>query len=252
MTGLRFMLISTGVMLAWIGAFRLPFRSPARRHQIGLWLSDRTGLRADAAFAAFGTVLYLGLGMLILLLLNWSTPIPWSSFGQVRSAAVIPLTLLGIAGTSSLNALCMSIFYRVNPHADVPGEVARIQWIASTLALPRPVRWLVPALAAMVEELVFRGAIFLGIGAAGGSLWEAIVFSTVLFAAGQVLMVSTRTQVLIMAVSSCTLGFVGTLLVAASGSIVPALIVHMSFAGFYTNMSATGTRINGSRRRWSL
>jgi Type II CAAX prenyl endopeptidase Rce1-like len=251
MNALRLALIATSLVLAWIAVFRIPFRSPARRHLIGMWLSERTGLRADAAFAVFATMLYLGLGLAVLLVLSVCAPVPWRSYAGIHSAAAIPLTLLAMAGSSSLSALCMSVIYRVNPDADVPLEMASIQWIKSILALPRAVRWLVPALAAMVEELIFRGAVFLGMGASGASLVQATAVSTVLFAAGQVLVVHTRTQAVVMAAASCTLGVVGSLLVASTGSIIPALAVHMSFAGFYTNMTAN-PEVRSAQRRFNL
>jgi len=252
MSTLQVMLTSLGLMLGWVTLFRLPFRSPARRRQIGIWLSERSRLRADAAFAVFGTITYLGLGILVLLILSWCTRVPWASYSGVHSIVDVPLTLLAIVGASSLNALCMSVLYRIDSTADVPGEVARIQWISSILALPREARWVLPAIAALVEEFVFRGAVFLGLGASGASLAQATIFSTLLFTVGQVLLVSTRTQAVVMAVSSCTLGLIACPLVAATGSIIPALVVHMSFAGFYTNMSAKGAEISNARRRWSL
>ncbi|MFD0352085.1 ATP-binding cassette domain-containing protein [Kitasatospora aburaviensis] len=133
----------------------------------------------------------------------------------------------------------MSLLYRANPRVDVPGEIARVQWIASILALPRHYRWIIPAAAALFEELLFRGAVLLGLGALGSGFGVALAVSTCLFAAGQVALVSTPVQAYVLGTSSVTLGVVGGLLTAATGGILPALALHMSFAGFYTHLSAS-------------
>ncbi|MCF3134682.1 CPBP family glutamic-type intramembrane protease [Streptomyces olivochromogenes] len=237
----------------WLALYRLPFGDPARRRRVGLWLADRTALRPEVAFALFGTVLYLLLGASALALLGAFAGL---SAGQIvgrPSVGAIPALLLAVCGTSSLNILCISLLYRADPRADVPGEITRVQWIASILYLPRHFRWVIPAAAAMVEELVFRGAVLLGLGAAGSGFVFAAAFSTVLFAIGQVVLVSTRVQAYVLGTSSLALGTVGSLLVAATGSVLPALALHMSFAGFYTNLSASSSaRPSTAPRRLSL
>ncbi|MCP9210391.1 CPBP family glutamic-type intramembrane protease [Streptomyces sp. NEAU-Y11] len=237
----------------WLALYRLPFGDPARRRRVGLWLADRTGLRPDAAFALFGTVLYLLLGVVALALLMTFAGLPVQRLVGRPSADALLALLLAVCGTSSLNILCVSLLYRANPRVDVPGEITRVQWISSILALPRHLHWVVPAVAALVEELVFRGAVLLGIGATGGGFLFAATFSTVLFAVGQVVLVSTWVQAYVLGMSSLVLGTTGSLLTAATGSVLPALVLHMSFAGFYTNLSATSrARASSAPRRLSL
>lgn len=239
---------------AWLALYRLPFADSTRRRRTALWLAGRSGAHPDAAFAVFATALYLTLGLVTLFALALSSSLSVHQFvGTLTGSDALSL-LLAIFGTSSLNILFVSLLYRAKPTADVPGEIARIRWIASILALPGPARWAVPAAAAVVEELVFRGAVFLGLGASGGGFWPACAISTAIFALGQAVLVSTPVQAYVMGTSSLSLGVIGCLLVAATGSILPAVVLHASFAGFYTKVStgsagaASGVRTAGPPR----
>ncbi|MFJ7962459.1 type II CAAX prenyl endopeptidase Rce1 family protein [Streptomyces sp. NPDC096324] len=237
----------------WLALYRLPFGDPALRRRIGLRLADRTGLRPEVAFALFGTALYLVLGAAVLVLLGAFAGLSVQQFVGQPSAISLPALLLAAGGTSSLNVMCVSLLYKANPLVDVPGEIARVQWISSILALPRHFRWMIPAAAALVEELVFRGAVLLGIGHGGGGFVFAMTFGTILFAVGQVALVSTWVQAYVLGTASLSLGVMGCLLVAATGSILPAVALHMSFAGFYTNLSvASSARTSSAPRRLSL
>ncbi|MEU4089956.1 CPBP family intramembrane glutamic endopeptidase [Streptomyces aureus] len=245
--------LCTVTIAGWLAVYRLPFGDPARRRRVGLWLADRTGLRPEAAFALFGTLLYLLLGAAALALLGASAGLSARQIvGRTSGNALLALPL-AICGTSSLNILCVSLLSRAKPGTDVPEEITRVQWISSILSLPRHFRWMIPAVAAMVEELVFRGAVLLGLGAAGSGFVFAAIFSSVLFSVGQVVLVSTPVQAYVLGTSSLALGTVGSLLVAATGSVLPALALHMSFAGFYTNLSAASSaRPSTAPRRVSL
>ncbi|MFJ8165796.1 type II CAAX prenyl endopeptidase Rce1 family protein [Streptomyces sp. NPDC096136] len=236
-----FTALTTAVVAVWLALYRLPFDDPARRRRTALWLAGRTGLRPEAAFAVFGTLVYLALGALALAVLLASTPLDFHRLFAVPAPGTALVLLLAVLGTSSATVLCVSLLYRADPRADVPGEIARIQWIASILALPRHYRWIVPATAALFEEVLFRGAVLLGLGALGCGPAFALAFSTCLFAAGQVALVSTRTQAYVLGASSLVLGAVGGLLTTATGGVLPALVLHMSFAGFYTHLSASAT-----------
>jgi membrane protease YdiL (CAAX protease family) len=226
----------------WIALYRLPFNDPGRRRRVALWLADRTGFHPDGAFAVFATALYLGLGIVVLLVMFPFSNLAVGDLLARPDGTTCAALLLAIAGTSSLNILCISMLYRARPRSDVPGEIARIQWISSILTLPRRFRWIIPAAAALVEELVFRGLIFGGMLSLGSSFLVASVISTGVFVIGQIVLVSTPVQAFVMGTSSAVLGTIGTLLIAGTGSIIPALILHMSFAGFYTNMSAGNRR----------
>ncbi|MFJ3794211.1 type II CAAX prenyl endopeptidase Rce1 family protein [Kitasatospora sp. NPDC090091] len=240
------------VVAGWLALYRVPFNDPARRRRTALRLAGRTGQSPDAAFAVFGTVLYLALGALALTALLAATPLSLDDLvGRPTPATALAL-LLAVLGTSSANILCVSLLYRADPRVDVPGEIARIQWIASILALPRHYRWIIPAAAALFEELLFRGAVLLGLGSLGSGFGVALAVSTCLFAAGQVALVSTPVQAYVLGTSSVTLGVVGGLLTAATGGILPALALHMSFAGFYTHLSASAGARTPAPRRISL
>lgn len=239
MTAEWYAVVAAVVVAIWVGVYRLPFGAPARRRRMALWLADGTGLDPDPAFAIFATMLYLTLGLGTFLVLYPLTGLTAGDLIGTFSAGTAAALLLAVLGTSSLNSLAVSILYRVRPAVDVPGEIARIQWISSILTLPRRARWIIPAAAAAVEEAVFRGVVFGGLASLGAGFWWSSAASTVLFTAGQVVLVSTAVQVTVMAAAGAILGTVGTLLMAGTGSLLPAVILHVSFAGFYTHLSAS-------------
>jgi len=244
--------VSAVAIGGWLALYRLPLGATWRRRRVALWLADRVQLGADAAFALLGTAIYVGLGVLVFFAIMRAGGLTVASLIGRPSGLAVATGALAIAGTSSLNTLWISALYRVRPDVDIPGEITRIQWIWSIMSLPKRARWIIPATAALVEECVFRGALFNGLGARGASFLLAMGLSTAVFAVGQIVLVSTWTQAFVMGVSSCTLGLVGSLVVAATGSIVPALVLHTTFAGFYTGMGTTSSSTSTSVVRRSF
>ena len=107
---------------------------------------------------------------------------------------------------------------------------------------PSRVRRIIPALGAFAEELVFRGGVFMGLCRARSPFIKAALVSSLLLCLGQVVLVPTPVQLYIMASASLTCGMVGCLLVAATGSLIPVLILHTSFATYCTNMSTSAVQ----------
>ena len=54
---------------------------------------------------------------------------------------------------------------------------------------------------------------------------------------GQVVVTDNRIAAIVIGFSSIVISVFGTLLVIVYSSLIPALIVHMSFAGFYSSAS---------------
>ena len=89
----------------------------------------------------------------------------------------------------------------------------------------------------MVEEIFFRGIVYSAIKGAGGNLWLAFAMATALFTIGQVVITDNRVAAIVIGFSSIIISVFGTLLIIVYSNIIPALIVHMSFAGFYSSAS---------------
>jgi hypothetical protein len=221
----------------WLAAYRLPWRTPRARQRFRLAVASRTGLPARYVFPVFGTVFYLFLGALAALAMvgaapaGWTDPVPWKV-----SAHGVALTVLAALGSGALVGAAMAVLYAVRPRVDVPGAVTGVRWVREILALPRFGRWLVPAGSAALEELVFRGVALTGLLAAGASGWAALAVAGLVFTAGQVALTETRLQALVLTISSVVVSVLGGLLVLVEGSVLPAILVHASFAGYYTSL----------------
>jgi membrane protease YdiL (CAAX protease family) len=95
---------------------------------------------------------------------------------------------------------------------------------------------------AAVEELFFRGTVLSGLIGHGATGWAALALSGVLFTAGQVILTEGRLPATVLGLSSVVLSVIGGLLVIVEGSVLPAILVHASFAGYYTQVSTGGAR----------
>jgi len=242
MSSAHVFLVSFLGVAVWLTGYRLPFAASARRRRAGLWLGARFRVSADRAFAVFATLLYTCLGLIVFVVILSQSSITEQALVGGPSLVAAAVTLLAILGTSSLNTLWVSILYRIRSDVNVPSEIASIQWISSAMSIPTRARWLIPALGALVEELVFRGGVFLGLRLSGASFLVAALVSSGMFCLGQVVLVSTAVQSYVMVSASFTLGMVGCLLVASTGSLIPAVVLHTSFAAYYTNMSTAARK----------
>jgi hypothetical protein len=228
--------LATGL---WLAVYRLPLRTPRARQRFRLAVSSRTGLPSRYVFPVVGTLIYLAAGLLAATGLILVTPVGWRDpLRWHLSVPAVALTLLAGLGAAALTTFAMTTIYAIRPGVDIPGAVANVRWIQEILVLPRQVRWLVPMVSAAVEEFFFRGVALTGLSAAGAPPWWAIAISGAVFTTGQVVLTETRLQALVLGLSSIVLSVVGGLLVVVTGSVIPAILVHASFAGYYTNAGA--------------
>jgi membrane protease YdiL (CAAX protease family) len=219
----------------WTAVFRLPFQDPRRRARLALWLGSRANADPQRAFAVFATLAYLGLAAGVLAWLALRYRIDLVALLAVRAPGeTAALAVLGVAGSVAVIGQGVGIAYRLRPGLDVPGAVRTLQWLAGSAALPGPARIAVPVAGACAEELVFRGAVFGALDAAGGAPLVALAGSAALFAAQQAALTSTRVQAAVLVGSALVIGAMGGLLLLATGSLLPALVVHVSFAAFYS------------------
>jgi hypothetical protein len=190
-------------------------------------------------FPVVGTGIYLAAGLLAVVAVAWWGRIPVADPLAWRPTLPgVAQTGLVILGAATLTGFAMSVLYAARPAVDVPGAVAGIGWVREILVLPRRWRWLVPMSSAAVEELYFRGVFMTGLLAHGAPGWVAIAAAGAVFTAGQLLLTERGLAALVLGVSSVVLSVLCGLLVVVTGSVLPAVAVHASFAGFYTNLGA--------------
>lgn len=224
-----------GVVALWTGLFRVPFNDPRRRARLALWLGTRANADPQRAFAVFATALYLVLGGAVVAWFAVRYRLGLAGLFAVRAPAELAaLTVLGVAGAVALIGLGVGVAYRIRPDLDVPGAVRSLRWIEAAGTLPARVRAAVPVLGACGEEMVFRGAVYGAVYAAGAPPVAALTAAALLFAGQQAALTTTLTQAGLLAAAALVIGGLGGLLLAATGSLLPALVVHMSFAAFYS------------------
>lgn len=233
--------------VAWLALYRLPLARPRVRQRVRLAVASVTGLPPRYVFPVLGTLIYLatGLGAIAVVTLVGPAPLGQALSWQVSLPAVA-LTVLVVVGAAAATGFAMSLLYALRPGVDVPGAVAGTGWIREILVLPPAWRWLVPMSSAAVEEVFFRGVVLVGLLTHGASVPVAIVVSGALFVAGQVVLTERGLAAVVLGSSSIVLSALCGLLVVVTGSVVPAVIVHASFAGYYTNLPAAGPATGGA------
>jgi hypothetical protein len=237
--------------LLWLAAYRLPVRTARRRQRLRLAIASHTPIPARYALPIAGTALYLSLGVLAVLFVAAVSGLgPLSLLAWRPSLPGLALALLAALGAHALTGFAMTFVRTVSPRADIASAVTGVRWIQQTLEFPGRWRWIVPMASGGLEEYFFRGVAIAALAGAGMPLWACVVVSGVLFTAGQTSLASGRLAALVLAVSSVVLSIVGGLLTVGEGSALPAMVVHASFAGYYTRSAFTSR--TGSRREAAL
>ncbi len=162
--------------------------------------------------------------------------------------AVIPLTFIA---QNSLTGLMIGLLIVAKPSLNLFSELARIPWVSYTMLMPAIMRVLSPLGAAVVEEVFFRGGVFLVLltrfpetGA-----YFAILVCTLLFVVEQVLQTDTLGQGLILLVGSTSISIVGCIAMLYTGSFLPALVCHPAYAFFYLQLGSSLPRSNPGKQR---
>ncbi|NLY32722.1 MAG: CPBP family intramembrane metalloprotease [Firmicutes bacterium] len=223
-------------LFIWLLIFTRSYKNTYTKNKISLLMSSLFGLPASYSYSIFATILYCllpTLGTFIVAAvsgINIPSIFAWGS-------QVIPITLLSISAAMSLVAVFVIFINKLFPFIDIPGEMARIKWIEGIMQTPARISWLLPLLSASFEEIFFRGALLTGLLKAGMSTPLAIALVTLAFILNQVLLADTWPQRLVLGYSSFAISLVGSIAFLACGSIIPSILMHASFAGFYTSGS---------------
>jgi membrane protease YdiL (CAAX protease family) len=159
---------------------------------------------------------------------------------------MIALIVLGIAGEISLANLLVGLGRAaMRSRPEQWAELREIPWMKGLRSLPTPVVPLAAAFGGAVEEVVFRGVLLriLTDRLAAPPL-AAIAIAGGLFCVQQWIQVRTPFQAMVIGGGCIAISLVGGLLVALTGSMVPAVLCHASFVIFFMpggTASASGT-----------
>jgi membrane protease YdiL (CAAX protease family) len=121
------------------------------------------------------------------------------------------------------------------------------------MMMPGITRVISPLGTAIVEEIFFRGAVFLILMRRFPQTgpYVPILVCTVLFVVQQVLQTDTFGQGLILLIGSTSISIVGCMAMLYTGSFLPTLLCHAAYAFFYfqlgTSMPMSRPKIQKSR-----
>jgi membrane protease YdiL (CAAX protease family) len=148
----------------------------------------------------------------------------------------VPLIILGIIAQISISSLLVTLYWEVGPvaPADRFAELKNIPWIKGIMDLPPRLAPVAAGLGGVVEEFVFRGvALQIMIQELEMPVYPAIAVAGALFLFQQLLQVHTQFQAVLIGAGCIAISLVGGVLVAYTGSVMPALLCHASFVVFY-------------------
>lgn len=155
-----------------------------------------------------------------------------------RYFLVVPLAFIA---QNSLTGLMMQLLLLARPRMDVFSELTSTPWVRYALMMPSVMRVISPLCAALIEEVFFRGAVFLVMikdFPQAGAYW-AISVCTALFALQQVLQTDTLAQGLIFLVGSTSISVVGCITILYTGSFLPTLLCHAAYAFAYLKLGTS-------------
>jgi membrane protease YdiL (CAAX protease family) len=209
-------------------------RSQATRRWVFFAMGYTCRQFGEVRALALGAIYYT-LGLLASLLLALAFRLPVSSLISFK-VSHIPLSLLGIVAEISLSNLLIDLSVRLTSTAGPErfAEIREIPWMKGLYQLPPAVVPLAAAGGGVVEEIFFRGVVLrIMSDRLSVAPMIAIAIAGTLFVFQQLVQVRTAFQAMVIGSSCVAISVAGGLLVALTGSILPAVISHGSFVLFF-------------------
>jgi membrane protease YdiL (CAAX protease family) len=217
-----------------------------------MMMYSRMSAELVRCYLVWSIYMFVGLVSTVALLLTYRV-------GFLRFLALEPryfsLIALAFIAQNSLTGLMMQLLIVAKPRMNVFRELTSIPWVRYTLMMPGAMRVISPLGAAIVEEVFFRGAVFLTLinNFPQTGAYLPISVCTALFVLQQTLQTDTLGQGLILLVGSVSISIVGCIVTLNTGSFLPTLLCHAAYAFFYlqlgTSMPTGNPRIQGSKPR---
>jgi membrane protease YdiL (CAAX protease family) len=186
--------------------------------------------------------MFVGLVAPVALLLTYRVNLLRFVSLEQRYVALIPLAFIA---QNSLTGLMMQLLIVAKPTMNVFWELTTIRWVRYTMIMPGFMRVISPLGAAVLEEVFFRGAVFLILinNFPQTGAYFPILVCTALFVVQQVLQTDTLGQALILLIGSTSISVVGCIVTLYTGSFLPTLLCHTAYAFFYLQL--------GTSKNWS-
>jgi hypothetical protein len=194
------------------------------------------------SYLVWSIYIFVGLVAAVALLLVYQVNLLRFLTLDPRYLTLIPLAFIA---QNSLTGLMMQLLIVAKPTMNVFLELTTIPWVRYTLIMPGIMRVISPLVAAIFEEVFFRGAVFLVLinNFPQTGVYLPILVCTVLFVVQQMLQTDTLGQGLILLIGSTSISIVGCIVTLYTGSFLPTLLCHAAYAFFYLQL--------GTSKYWS-
>ena len=224
-------------MCVWLGIFKYSYSNGRTRNKIAMFISSHTIIPVTYSFSIIATIFYSGMPLLGAFLISKIFDIHLlRMFRDYQGTIALPIDiiigLLAVMAVDSVPLVLLSVF---NPKIRIDKEMQEVNWISGISKIPGKWSMMIPFISACCEEIFFRGAVLAALIHAGMSFWLASMIVTILFVLNQVYLTKRAVQAFVLGASSVAISAVSCLLIAITGNLIPSLVIHASFAGFYAN-----------------
>jgi len=178
-------------------------------------------------------------GAALAFILTTGSPVQ-RSFGL--SFSIIPYTLLGFIASLSITSTLIwiiSLFYPVISTKEAVDEVNKLSWIMLFNKIKsRGIRVVNLFISVFFEELIFRVITPLALASLLPVDGLIIALLSILaFMVQQLLVIENRKQMIVMMVSSLSIGLCSTLIFHITGTVVASILMHFMYVLFYVKRS---------------
>ncbi len=230
------LIIAVAMLTVWMLCYKKSYDNPRHRKRITMWLGKYFPNNPKMVYYFLVFIIYLGLPALFGWLLTKYANVPFADVFTISSTiSPVYLIAVGFIGGVTMSIFATNLMLAISPKMDIPNNINKVTWIQETLVFPKRIVWIFPFLSAAAEEFFFRGACFFSLLAAGMPVIWAIAVVTVLFIANQVYLVDNAVQAAVIGAGSLFISIIGCLIVLITGSVLPSMIVHAVYAGFFVS-----------------
>lgn len=236
-----FLIIATAVSVAWGRINRIGYSKFIT--SIVRFIMKYSQMHAELirSYLVWSVYMISGLVAAVALLMAYKVNLLRFFVLDPKYFILIPVTFIA---ENSVSGLMMQLLLLARRTMDVFRELTSVPWVSYTLMMPRAMRVLSPLFAAMIEEVFFRGCVFLILikhFPQAGPYW-AMFICTALFALQQMLQTDTFGQGMILLVGSVSISIVGCISILYTGSFLPTLLCHAAYAFVYLQLGTSMPR----------
>lgn len=240
-----FLIIATVVSVAWGRINRIGYSKAITSAVRFIMKYSKMQAELIRSYLVWSIYMVAGLVAAVTLLIAYQVNLLRFFALDPRYFLFVPVTFIA---ENSVSGLMMQLLLLARRTMDVFRELTSVPWVRYTLMMPHVMRVISPLFAAMIEEVFFRGCVFLILikhFPQAGPYWPVFI-CTALFALQQILQTDTFGQGMILLVGSLSISVVGCFSILYTGSFLPTLLCHAAYAFVYLQL---GTSMPKSQSR---